>query len=111
MFDQLLLERSKGHQNVKTSIFDHSPVPCYLWGPHAQLGAISYQMLEESDLIFIPQEARGQLIAGFPISVRLAHVLQSKGIQLTGELHGLTFSGFAACHNCGQKTLQELCEL
>jgi Sigma-70, region 4/Bacterial RNA polymerase, alpha chain C terminal domain len=116
MFDQLLLKCSKEHQKVKTGsvktpIFDPSLVPCYWWGPHARLGAMPHQMLEDSDLIFIPQEARGQPIAKFPISVRLAHVLQSKGIQLIGELHGLTFSGLAARRNCGQKTLQELSAL
>jgi hypothetical protein len=68
-------------------------------------------MLEESDFIFIPQDARGQSILEFSISVRLAHVLQSESIQLIGELHGLTFSGFAARRNCGQKTLRELREL
>jgi hypothetical protein len=69
------------------------------------------QMLEEPDLIFIPQEARGRPIAGFLMSARLAHVLQRRGIQLFGQLHGLTFSEFAARQNCGQKTLRELREL
>lgn len=71
----------------------------------------SQQAHVEPDSIFIPQEARGQSITGFPLSVRLANVLRGKGIQLLGDLHGLTVSAFAACRNCGQKTLQELDEL
>jgi hypothetical protein len=111
MFDQLSLEHSSEHQNFKTSIFDPSPVPCYLWDLHVRLGGMLQEMVEDSDLIFIPQEAGGQSIAGFTKSVRLTHVLQSKGVQLFGELHGLTYLEFATSRNCGQKTLQELREL
>lgn len=69
---------------------------------------MSHQVLEDSDSIFIPQEARGKTVAEFPKSVRLAHVLQAACIRLIGDLHGLTYSGFAGVPNCGQKTLQEL---
>ena len=72
---------------------------------------ISHKACEVPDLIFIPQEARGQLITQFPISVRLANVLRSKGIRLFGDLHGLTFSGFSKSRNCGSKTLEEIIKL
>lgn len=96
---------------MTTVIFDDFHGPCYGYEPLVQLRGRWQEMLEESDFIFIPQEVRGQSILEFPISVRLAHVLQSADIQLTGELHGLTFSGFAASRNCGLKTLSELREL
>ena len=65
-------------------------------------------MFEEPDLIFIPQEARGQLVEGRALSARLVNVLRSGGIQLIGQLHGLSFLGLAARRNCGEKTIQEL---
>jgi hypothetical protein len=68
-------------------------------------------MLEDSDLIFIPQEARGQPIAKFPISVRLAHVLQSKGIQSIGELHGLLFQDWPHDETVGRKPFKNLVRL
>lgn len=68
-------------------------------------------MTIEPDLIFIPQEARGHLIADFGLSTRLTHALRSNRLVLLGDLHGAAFSKFLKIANCGRKTLAELREL
>ncbi len=68
-------------------------------------------MTIEPDLIFIPQEARGHLIADFGLSTRLTHALRSNRLVLLGDLPGATFSKFLKIANCRQKTVSELREL
>jgi Sigma-70, region 4 len=65
-----------------------------------------------SEPIFIPQEARGQPLTAFSISVRLRNILLGrKKLRLAGDLCGFTFSDFLRCRNCGKKTVNELREL
>ena len=61
--------------------------------------------------IFIPQEARGQLLSSFSLSMRLRNIFAFKEFRLLGELHGLTYDEVSKYRNCGQKTLKELREL
>mgnify|MGYP000437795680 CR=1 FL=1 len=61
--------------------------------------------------IFVPSEERGQLIAAFPLSVRLAKVLEAANVRLSGDLHGRSFTQFASVRNCGKKTIDELREI
>jgi len=61
--------------------------------------------------IFIPSEERGQLIAAFPLSVRLANVLEAANVRLSGDLHGRSFTQIAGVRNCGKKTIDELREI
>jgi hypothetical protein len=61
-----------------------------------------------SDAIVIPDEARGHVLSSFPMSVRLANVLDSRKIRLLGELNGLTYGQIRNYRNCGRKTLDEL---
>ena len=63
------------------------------------------------DLIFIPQESRGQTIAGLPMSTRLAHLLEDKDIRLFGQLHGPPFSALTPRRNGDLKTVQEIRKL
>jgi hypothetical protein len=60
------------------------------------------------DCIHIPVPAQGRELSGFPMSVRLRHVLDFGGCRLLGDLHGLRFSEFQERRSCGQRTLQEL---
>ena len=61
--------------------------------------------------IFIPSAERGLLIAAFPLSVRLANVLEVANVRLSGDLHGRSFTQFAGVRNCGKKTIDELREI
>ena len=75
------------------------------------LGGFSAAMIPDASLnetIVIPQEARGLLLARFPLSVRLTHVLAARNFRLLGELHGLTYFEFSKIRNCGLKTLEEV---
>ncbi len=66
----------------------------------------------DDQTIFIPLEARGKRLPRFPdVSVRLQNVLAGNGLQLFGDLHGLSFSEIRGYRNCGKKTLNELREL
>lgn len=60
---------------------------------------------------FIPLEMRGRPISTFPMSVRLMHILDAKGIRICGEMHGLVLADFQKFRNCGKKTMTELQEL
>ena len=111
IFDQFVMEHSTEHELANASIFEASPVPCYVCGAQFGLGTMSQDTRYQPDLIFIPQESRGQTIAGFPMSTRLAHFLEDEGIRLFGQLHGLTFPTLTARRNCGLKTVQEIREL
>ncbi len=61
--------------------------------------------------LFIPSAERGQLIAAFPLSVRLANVLEAANVRLSGDLHGRSFAEIARVRNCGKKTIDELREI
>jgi DNA-directed RNA polymerase alpha subunit len=61
--------------------------------------------------ICIPEEARGQPVSSFPLSARLAHILEFRGFHLLGDLDGVRYAEFVGLRNCGRKTLQELREL
>jgi len=67
--------------------------------------------LQQQEIIFIPQEARGKPLTVLQISVRLRHILEHKRFRLMGDLHGLTHSEFLTYRNCGKKTVDELREL
>ena len=56
-------------------------------------------------------EARGKLLATFPVSVRLQHIFEFKHLCLFGDLHGRSLSEIRGYRNCGKKTLDELREL
>lgn len=62
----------------------------------------------EFDPIFIPTTERGRLVAEFPLSVRLANILQVAGVKLVGDLQGRSLAEFARVRNCGKTTLEEL---
>jgi len=47
----------------------------------------------------------------FPLSLRLANVLNSAGIKIAGDLHGHTFTYFVRMRNCGKKTVDELADV
>jgi hypothetical protein len=108
MNQQISADPSRQHQIVNESFFDVIDMPCYLFKSQTQLGSPRRQMFEEPELIFIPQEARGQPVEEHVLSARLTNLLRREGIQLFGQLHGLTFASFAARPNCSDKTLQEL---
>ena len=72
------MERSMEHELVSELNFDASPVPCYVCGAQFGLGPMSQDMRYPPDHIFIPQELRGQMIADFPIPVRLHTSLRTK---------------------------------
>jgi hypothetical protein len=56
----------------------------------------------QDETIFIPQEARGQFLAAFPVSVRLKHIFEMQHFRLFGDLHGHKFSDFRRYRNCGK---------
>ena len=68
-------------------------------------------MTIEPDLISIPQEARGHLIADFGLSTRLTHALRSNRLVLLGDLPGATLGKFLKIANCRKKTVSDLGEL
>lgn len=75
-----------------------------------RINAAAVSESQPDETIFIPLEARGKLLAAFPSSVRLKHILGSKNFRLVGDPHGLTFSEFLSYRNCGKKTVVELRE-
>ena len=77
--------------------------------PSCQPAAVvSLQHSDQSDQILIPEEVRAQPLSVFPMSVRLAHVLELGGFRQLGDLHGLSFGEFLSFRNCGKKTVNEL---
>jgi len=58
--------------------------------------------------ISIPEFAHELSPLDLPISVRLAGVLESKGIKRLGDLHGTRAGNFKVCVNCGKRTFNEL---
>jgi hypothetical protein len=74
-----------------------------------QPGAVgSLQHSDQPDQILIPEEVRAQPLSVFPMSVRLANVLERGGFRQLGNLHGLSFGEFRSFRNCGKKTVNEL---
>jgi hypothetical protein len=69
------------------------------------------QLDYDHEPIFVPSAERGQLIAAFPLSVRLANVLEAAKVRLSGDLHGRSFAEIARFRNCGKKTINELREI
>lgn len=59
-------------------------------------------------LIIVPQSVRGWSISLMPISARLSGVLERMGVQLLGDLQGMSFAQVAKAKNCGRTTLAEL---
>lgn len=58
--------------------------------------------------IVVPQSARGWSISLMPISARLSGVLERMGVQLLGDLQGMSFDQVAKAKNCGRTTIAEL---
>lgn len=96
------------------SRFPHVPERALRTPTAALTRPINANVVSESpqdETIFIPQEARGKILAAVPVSVRLQHILEFKHFRLFGDLHGCTFSEIGAYRNCGKKTLDELRKL
>ncbi len=64
-----------------------------------------------TDVLFIPQRARGWALFHLPLSVRLAGVLEQWGCRLLGDLHGKSLAELRRQKNCGRRSLNELHEL
>jgi hypothetical protein len=69
---------------------------------------VSFQHNDQSDQILIHEEVKARPLSVYPMSVRLAHILEFKHFRQFGDLHGLSFGEFRAFRNCGKKTVNEL---
>jgi len=63
---------------------------------------------QAAESISIPEYARQFSPMDLPISVRLAHVLQAKGVVRLADLQGSEPQEFKDLSNCGTRTLNEL---
>ena len=65
----------------------------------------------DQERIFIPAAERGRSVKALMLSVRLRNVLDTKNVNLIGELHGRTYGEFSKWRNCGRTTVLEIREL
>lgn len=113
-FAASLAKQPRLQQTLTRPRFPQVPKPLLPIPAARQTRPINAKTVSESpqdETIFIPQEARGKLLASVPVSVRLRHILQSKQFRLFGDLHGRRFSEFVSYRNFGKRTLDELREL